>query len=267
MWGVWTLTLACAAAPPAPISDGAAPDPVVESDPVAKPPPPSMAPSTIRGAFPPPAGFRSLPANDFARWLQDRPVLAPDAPVTTYDGRFVEHEARVIDLPLVPGDLQQCADSAIRLRAEWERSVGRSPSFHATSGDPIPWERYARGETPYETGNRLAWKRGGNGTWDGWLVKVFTWAGTRSLQFDTVAAVDPRPGDLLVAPGSPGHAVVLLDVATDGAQTRVLVGEGYMPAQSFHVEIGPHDGWWPYEDGVALPHWTLPAAGLRRWPE
>ena len=39
-----------------------------------------------------------------------------------HDGQTVAHRARVIDLPVVPGDLQQCADSAIRLRAAGDRT-------------------------------------------------------------------------------------------------------------------------------------------------
>jgi hypothetical protein len=93
------------------------------------------------------------------------------------------------------------------------------------------------------------------------------WAGTRSLvAYDTVAAEGaPSPGDLLVEGGSPGHAVVLLDVARTADATYVLVGEGFMPAQDFHVELGPHGGWWRWDDGVELPHWTLEGSGLRRW--
>ncbi len=75
----------------------------------------------------------------------------------------------------------------------------------------------------------------------------------------------PRAGDVLVRGGFPGHAVLLLDVATRGDETFVLVGEGYMPAQSFHVELGPVDGWWAWDDGVDLGHWDLRGGTLRRW--
>jgi hypothetical protein len=46
-----------------------------------------------------------------------------------------------------------------------------------------------------------------------------------------------------------------------------LVGEGYMPAQNFHVETGPVSGWWPWRDGVKLDHWTLSKSTLRRFPQ
>ena len=230
---------------------------------------PATATPTIAEAFPPPAGAERVDADAFGAWLKARRLAEPDRPVRTHDGQVVQRQgARVVELPLVRGDLQQCADSAIRLRAEWQRETGQDVLFHATSGDPLAWERWGKGERPREVDNRLVWTTGhGAGTWDGYLQKVFLWAGTRSLHaYDTVAAEGPpQPGDVLVQPGSPGHAVVLLDVARSADATYVLVGEGFMPAQDFHVEFGEHAGWWRWDDGVALPHWPLPASSLRRW--
>ena len=93
------------------------------------------------------------------------------------------------------------------------------------------------------------------------------WAGTRSLAaYETRAVGQPQAGDVLVVGGSPGHAVVLLDVATRGDEVLLLIGEGYMPAQDFHVEHGPVGGWWVWsEDGVDLGHWRMPPSSLRRW--
>jgi hypothetical protein len=251
------LLLACLSAPVTSEDAGATPAMVeAEAGPAA---------TTLRAAFPPPAGAERVDGGDFGAWLGALALADAGEPVRTFDGREVGHDARVIALPLVSGDLQQCADSAIRLRAEWLRETGGEVMYHATSGDPIPWSRWAGGERPYAEGNALAWTAGGDGSWEGYLRAVFMYAGTRSLALDTDPAADPRPGDLLVQPGSPGHAVVLLDVARGADALYVLVGEGYMPAQSFHVELGPEGGWWRWQDGVALPHWTLPASGLRRW--
>jgi hypothetical protein len=228
--------------------------------------PPALPDSwRVAEAFPPPAGATLVPRDAFGEWLASLELVDPSVPVRTFDGRVVGHTARVVKLPMVPGDLQQCADSAIRLRAEWLRETGGEVAFHATSGDLLSWERWRRGERPVEAGGRIRWRRGTKGGWDEYLAKVFTWAGTRSLALDTTAAAEPRAGDLLVVPGSPGHAVVLLDVARRGDETLVLIGEGYMPAQDFHVEIGPERGWWRFEGVFDLGHVTMPSSGLRRW--
>lgn len=227
----------------------------------------AFAAPTITEAFPAPAGAERVAADDFGAWLRGRTVAPADQPVRTYKGDVVHHRARVVELPLVRGDLQQCADSAIRLRAEWRRERGEPVMFHATSGDAMPWDRWEKGERPYEERGKLKWRPGTEGGWDAYLSKVFLWAGTRSLEaYDTEPAEgSPTPGDVLVTPGSPGHAVVLLDVARSADATYVLVGEGFMPAQDFHVELGPHDGWWRWDDGVSLPHWDLPASTHRRF--
>jgi len=222
-------------------------------------------PVHITDAFPPPDGAERVPGDAFGAWLGTLELAPVDEPVRTWNGALVSHEARVVRLPLVPGDLQQCADSAIRLRAEWLKAQGGEISFHATSGDPIPWSRWQGGERPYESENRLHWRPGTQGGWEAYLAAVFTWAGTRSLALDTRPTDAPRPGHLLVDPGSPGHAVVLLDVAERDGEVLLLVGEGFMPAQSFHVELGPIEGWWPWEDGLVLPHWSFEATQLRQW--
>ena len=229
---------------------------------------PAIVADTVATAFPVPDGYAGVDGGAFGAYVGGLRLLDPSVPVRTYDGRIVDHRARVIDLAMVPGDLQQCADSAIRVRADWQRSVGQSLSFHATSGDPLPWSRFEAGEKPYDNHGRIAWKAGSSGKYDDWLASVFMWAGTLSLSYDTTAVDDPRPGDIVVFGGSPGHAVLLLEVAKRGDQTRVLFGEGYMPAQNFHVDLGPEDGWWTWEPGLNLPYCCdLPGSGLRRWKE
>ena len=237
--------------------------------PAAKNPAPGPLPSTIRYSYPPPAGASRVDVDAYGDWLRDLSLRDPSVPVRTYTGAIVPHDdARVIELPLVSGNLQQCADTAIRLRAEWLKQTGQDDAilFHATSGDAMPWPRYQAGERAYETGNHLAWRSTGTpATWDEYLSAVFMWAGTRSLDADTTRPSSPRPGDLLLLPGSPGHAVVILDVATWQDRTWLLVGEGFMPAQDFHLELGPDSGWWPWHAGLHMGPWDFPQSSLRRW--
>ena len=226
---------------------------------------------TVQEAYPPPSGSQTLRADAFGSWLQELEMLPQGSPILAYDGREIHHRGRPIDLGLVRGDLQQCADSAIRLRAEWLKATNApvsTLSFYATSGDPLPWQRFLDGERPYATNNRIHWRQESNPPgWEEWLRAVFTWAGTRSLAaYETIPVTEPRAGDLLVEPGSPGHAVVILNVATRGDQLFFLLGEGYMPAQQFHVEHGPHEGWWEWkETGLRLPAFHMGPDSLRRW--
>ena len=45
----------------------------------------------------------------------------------------------------------------------------------------------------------------------------------------------------------------------------ILVGEGFMPAQQFHVEHGPNAGWWPWDGSLDLGHWSFEREHLRQF--
>ena len=220
---------------------------------------------TVIGGYPPPADAALDATDGFGAWLQALQLEDPSVPVTTHSGRVVRGDFHVVRLPLVSGDLQQCADTAIRLRAEWLREQNQEVMFHATSGDAMPWSRYRDGEKAYEQNNRLAWRSSDPQSWDQYLSAVFMWAGTRSLAYDTRPDDKPSAGDLLVLPGSPGHAVILLGVAHGSEGSFVLAGQGYMPAQSFHIVRGPHRGWHRWDDGARIGPWDFPADSLRSW--
>jgi hypothetical protein len=240
------------------------------------------AADTAADRFPAPAGFVRVDVQpgSFGAFLRALPLRPAGTPVRTHDGRVVAAPwaQAVVALDTGPHDLQQCADSAIRLYAEHRRAQGTTADlvFHATSGDPLPWARYAAGERPLVKDNRVRWRAPAgpttpsspaspsSPTFRAWLDFVFTYAGSSSLRLDTKAATGPvMPGDLYVLPGFPGHVLVVVDVARDprGAE-RLLLGEGYMPAQDFHLL-----GWIaPAADGaVVVDSWPSPfAASMRR---
>ena len=228
---------------------------------------------TIEQAFPVPPGSDRVATDAWGDWLRALPLYERDRAVLSYDGRVMAiGAARVVNVPIGTRDLQQCADSALRLRATWELSVGRSPAFHYTSGDVSSWAAWAAGTRPRVSGNKVrfvadaAAPDSSSGAFEAWLMDLYTYAGTRSLPMDTSPVGTPLPGDIIVAPGSPGHAVVLLDVASDTTYTWVLVGQGFMPAMDFHVLPGPVSGWFLVE-GDRLPSSPIPMpwTGLRRW--
>lgn len=247
---------------------------------VAEPPASTVAgETTLELAFPAPEGASRVPTAGFGAWLRTLPVYPADREVHDFDGRLhAMPSARVVKLPLVRGDLQQCADSILRVRATWERTVGRDPAFHYTSGDVSRWAEWRSGTrlvvagAPRETVNRVprqAPADDSEASFEAWLTDLFTYAGTRSLPTDTVVPSGPiLPGDVLVTPGSPGHAVLILDVATRAQDTWVLVGQGFMPAMDFHVVQGESEGWYRVGDAGPLATRPIPMdwASRRRFP-
>lgn len=241
--------------------------------PLAPPSPPASPAAALVEAFPPPAGFVRAAAADgsFEAWLRARTV-AP-GPVLAWDGAVVHpaddpRVAAIVTLDLIGDDLQQCADTAIRLHAEWLWDSGRADEagYAFTSGHLSRWSAWRAGYRPQISGNKVGFLKtaapaADRASWRGWLTSVFTYAGTRSLDatLDRVAQADARAGDLFVQGGGPGHAVILLDVAEDGAGHRVaLIGQGFMPAQSLQVLRDTDGDAWFSLDGaeVQTPFWA-----------
>jgi len=233
-------------------------------------------------AFPPPPGTARVAVADdsFAQWLRALPV-AVDAPVLRYDGVEVSAPAAaVVGWDLGTRDLLQCADSAIRMHAEWMRTRGDSAraAYHFTSGDRVTYAQYLAGEHYSISGSRVVRSAGDarpdtDRTWRRWLDLVFTYAGTRSLPRDTAAVAKDQPilaGDVFSEGGSPGHAVIVLDVAEGPDGRWALIGQGLLPARDFHVLSGGDRGAWfrlPDADGhLDTPSWSpFPRDSARRF--
>ena len=235
-----------------------------------------------------PSGFTRVAetGDSFGAWLRGLPLRKRGTPVLSFDGKTVrdgadDRVAAVLEMDCGTTDLQQCADSAIRLHAEWLWSRGEKSAigYHFLSGDFATWLRYAAGERPTVSGSKVVWKATAKpsdtrSTFRSYLDMVFMFANTMSLAKESAAIAqgDLAPGDFFVQPGSPGHAVMLLDVATSKKGERVaLLGQGFMPAQDFHVLSGGGSlaPWFSLEgETVDTPFWDpFPWKALHRFPK
>jgi hypothetical protein len=242
---------------------------------------------SLSARFAPPPGFEreALAPDSFGAWLRGLPLKPGRPPVRLYDGQLKNRQdvhVAVIDIDVGIHDLQQCADSVIRLRAEWLFASGRHAEvhFHTTSGDDLAWPRWAAGERPSVHGARIRWALraapdDSRASFRRYLDQVFTYAGTLSLERETasVPVDEMRIGDVFVQGGSPGHAVIVIDMARDAATGRrvFMLAQGYMPAQEIHVLRNPQraalDPWYPLDFGEQLvtPEWTFTRRHLRRF--
>ena len=243
---------------------------------------------TLGSLYPPPEGFvREEPdPESFGTWLRRLPVRLDRTTVQSYRGAAIHSPAaEVFALDLGRGDLQQCADTIIRLHAEylWASDRADEAGYHFTSGDLSTWVDWKRGERFVIDGSRVRRVAGSGRTPDyntfrQWLQHLFIYAGTLSMKHDSRPVDVVRAGDFFVLPGSPGHTVIVLDVAIDDRGRRyALVGQGYTPAQDFHL-LGERrsdvlDGVWfplPESDDEALrvPGWRpFPRSSARRFVE
>jgi hypothetical protein len=248
---------------------------------------PYSSTQTLVERFAPPLGCKrvQLAAGSFGDWLRHVPLLPAGTPVRLYNGQLKDPQnihAAVLDLDVGTRDLQQCADAVIRLRAEYQFSQNPNQiHFHLTSGHDIWFSDWYSGKgfqvrkeevlpatKAIELPTHLVFRR--------YLDQIFDYAGTLSLnrELQSVPLTEVQPGDVLLRGGSPGHAVLVLDVAehTSTRQKFMLLAQSYMPAQQVHVLLNhPRTGlgaWYavnPASPEVRTPEWIFAATELRRF--
>lgn len=232
----------------------------------------------------PPQGYLRLAVRDgsFGAWLRALPLKPAGAPILLHTGQPRGTQggaAAIVDIDVGRANLQQCADAIIRLRAEYLRASGRGHAlaFRFTNGERYAYADYLAGRRPMPRGNAITWASMSSSadtraSFRAWLDIIFTYAGTISLARELMRITDPEtiePGDVLIQPGSPGHAVIAVDVAErDDGRRVAMFAQSFMPAQSIHVLRGPLADTWYSVSGNAVfetPDWRFAAADLRRF--
>ena len=220
---------------------------------------------TLETRINPPEGFsrtdeKTGTLGDFLRNYE----MQPDgSPVLLYNG----HESwnqnahiAVFKLPIENVNLQQCADSIMRVYSEYYRSKGEDDriAFHFTNGFLASYSKWKQGYRIAVNGNNVSWVKSAepddsDETFIKYLHTVFNYAGTASMATECrkIKLDDIRIGDVFLRAGSPGHVLMVVDTAqnSDG-KTAFLLAQGYMPAQEFHVLKNHGDDPWYYEDDV-----------------
>jgi uncharacterized protein DUF4846 len=234
-----------------------------------------------------PGGYErvNLPARSFGFYLRNLPLKTAGSSVHLFNGALKSRQdihAAVIDMDTGSKDLQQCADAVMRLRAEYllaEKKYG-DIHFNFTNGFTAEYEKWRQGGRISINGNRCQWRQTGrmSESYDDfrkYMDLVFSYAGTLSLakELKPVDIDEIKAGDVLIQGGSPGHAIIVVDVAQH-AQTKekiFLLAQSYMPAQEIHVLINPESQmlspWYSASFGEILhtPEWTFKKVDLKRF--
>lgn len=206
---------------------------------------------TIAQRFQPPADFvrLTLPANSFGHYLQNLPLKPSNSKVHLFDGRLKYNQtvhAAVVDMDTGDRDLQQCADAVMRLRAEhlFTQKQYSQLHFNLTNGFKMDYTKWRQGYRVRVVGNKTAWVATDSlstsyESFRQYLDVVFMYAGTLSLskELRPKQVKDLTVGDVFIQGGSPGHAVIVVDVAVnkDTGEKVFLLAQSYMPAQEIHV--------------------------------
>jgi len=241
----------------------------------------------IHDRFGVPDGFERTFAEEgsFDDYLRSLPLRPHGSVVRTYSGGIKMNRSAyeaVVDLDIGDKNLQQCADAVMRLRGEHQFSQGLFDqiSFRLTNGFEVPYVKWRDGWRIKVEGNDTSWVK--NATPDEsyesfrkYMEFVFIYAGTLSLDRDLVPVSfeDMKIGDVLVQGGSPGHAVIVVDMAEnpDTGEKIFMLAQSYMPAQDIHVLSNPNDEsispWYgmEFEGELVTPEWTFGRSNLKRF--
>ena len=243
---------------------------------------------TIETRFNVPVGFARQDDNStaFDNYLRSVLLKPNNSVVYTYNGSVKQpndvYEA-VLDIDVGEKDLQQCADAVMRLRAEYlfENKLFSKIHFNFTNGKLAEFTNYADGfrySLKTNTWIKTAEKDYSHKSFRNYMDLVFNYAGSLSLsrELKSVANVsDIKPGDVFIKGGSPGHAVMVIDVIKNEKTKEILfmMAQSYMPAQNIHVlknfnnkDISP---WYStaFDGNLKTPEWTFSKNQLMRFNE
>ncbi len=240
---------------------------------------------TLQTRIQPPEGYSRIPAekDSLSEFLRNYSLKEDGSPVLLYDGREKSNQSAhqaIFTLSIETEDLQQCADSVMRVYAEYYYQTGQPDkiAFHFVDGFLAEYTRWRGGERISVKGDQARWVQNTDyddsyETFVKYMRIVFSYASTLSMEDESeiIDISQARVGDVFLKGGSPGHVVMIVDMCeNETGQKAFLLAQGYMPAQEFHILKNPlhENNCWYYEDEIIYPlqtpEYTFEEGTLRR---
>lgn len=223
--------------------------------------------------------------NSFAYFLQQTQLKPNEALVHYFNGEEKPNKvaAAVLNTDVGNKDLQQCADAVMRLRAEYLYSTKQFELLHFnfTNGFCANYTKWRKGYRIVVSGNKISWVQTTKESlsyqsFKEYLQIVFTYAGTASLakELKYVTINNMEIGDVFIKGGSPGHAVIVVNMAIDkkSGNKLFMIAQSYMPAQDIHVLVNKKEidisPWYKIDLGlneIETPEWVFEKNQLMRF--
>jgi len=224
--------------------------------------------------------------NSFQEFLRNQSLKPYGEKVLYYNGREKNKNGvydSVIDVEIGDRDLHQCADAIMLLRAEYLYSVGKYEdiSFNFVSGFKAEYKKWMEGYRIKVDGNNVSYYKAvePSNTYENFrkfMDMVFAYSGTLSLEkeLEFIDIEEMEIGDVFIIGGSPGHAVIIVDMAINNNDEKIFIlAQSYMPAQQTQILINPMNEeispWYSIKDKEKLrtPEWTFELNRLKRFVE
>lgn len=241
--------------------------------------------TTLQTRFALPEGYARIPYSEgsFGYFVRNYPLKPDGSPVLLWTKEPKANQwdhAAVFDMRVEEEmDVQQCADSVMRIYAEYFRETGQYDRirFHFVGGFLCDYNTYIQGNRLREDGDSFVWKKtkpaeDSEEVFNDYMFMVCAYASTLSMKEESVETglQDLQIGDVFLKAGSPGHVVMVADICEKDGKKAFLLAQSYMPAQEFHIIKNPrhqNDPWY-YEEEVQYPFrtqaYTFPEGSLRR---
>jgi hypothetical protein len=235
-----------------------------------------------------PNGYERVPVEDgsYEHYLRNLPLKPHGSKVHLFNGDLKAKEVyeAVLDVDVGERDLQQCADAVMRLRAEYLYGSGKYDKIHFnfTNGFKADYATWRKGNRIDVSGNKVSWTKRGAASnsyevFRSYLNMVFAYAGTLSLskEMKQVPLSEMQVGDVFLEGGTPGHAIVVLDMAENSktGEKLFILAQGYTPAQDIHIlengANGEGNPWYStsFEGKLSTPEWTFTREQLYRFAD
>ncbi len=219
-----------------------------------------------------PSGYKRIACKkkSLGSFLRNYPMKKDGSAVLLYDGSKKGNQnvhAAIFRLPIEGEDLQQCADSIMRVYAEyfWQTDQKERISFHFVDGFLADYKTWRDGGR-IQVGNITSWVHSAeyNDSYQNfkkYLRMVFAYAGTLSMEAESkkIPLAKLQIGDIFIKGASPGHVVMVVDVCeNEKGKKAFLLAQGYMPAQEFHLlkNLKHEEDPWYYEGEISYPFQT-----------
>lgn len=243
--------------------------------------------NTIEKRYNPPDGFERITVeqDSFDYYLRNQKLKPYGDKALYYNGKEKDSKGvydSVIDVEIGERDLHQCADAIMLLRAEYlyQQKKYEQISFNFTNGFSADYQKWLEGYRIKVTGNDVTWIK--EASYDDsylsfrkYMDLVFSYAGSLSLekQLIPINSNDMRIGDVFIQGGSPGHGIIVVDMAENkkNGEKVFMLAQSYMPAQQTQILINPLDKeispWYRLnsEERLLTPQWEFEMTDLRRF--
>lgn len=228
---------------------------------------------TLKTRIKPPKGYTRTEEEEgsLAVFLREYSLKEDGSQVLLYDGRKKKNQnahVAVFCLPIEKEDLQQCADSVMRVYGEyfWKTEQYEKISFQFVDGFQADYVKWRDGYRIQTGDNGTHWTKSAEyddsyETFVKYMRMVFAYSSTLSMEEESkeISLSEIEPGDVFLTGGSPGHVVMVVDLCeNEKGQKAFLLAQGYMPAQEFHLLKNPshEEDPWYYEDEIDYPFLT-----------